>query len=267
MKLNCRFWSKAILIVLLFALGGFAAATVLPVFRHIPVRRVNLLVSRFQSVWLSLICFVLDVHITVRGKPMTGRGLWVSNHVSWLDVVVLGALQPVAFLAKSEVADWPVVGFLGCQGGNLFIQRGNSGSEVAETMAWRLRTGDRLVLFPEGTTTRGDTVQHFHGRLLQPAISASVPVQPVAIEYMGAAAKDVPFVGDDDFLPHLLGLLRLSSICVTVHFGEPLPISGGIQRNELARRARSQILESLRLMDESVRFNETFKKAKVFSFK
>jgi 1-acyl-sn-glycerol-3-phosphate acyltransferase len=183
---------------------------------------------------------------------MIGKGLWVSNHVSWLDVVVLGALQPFTFLAKSEVATWPVVGFLGRQSGNLFIRRGHGGSEMSEIMTRRLRCGDKLLLFPEGTTTRGDTVRHFHGRLLQPAIAAGVPVQPVAIHYQGAAAACVPFVDDDDFLPHLLQLLQQPRIGVTVHFAQPLLVDDGIQRNALARLARSQVLLALDLDDDAI---------------
>jgi 1-acyl-sn-glycerol-3-phosphate acyltransferase len=247
MNLYYQHWFKAILITLLFMIGSLIAATVLPIFRRLPYRRANLLVPKIQSVWLHAVCFVLGVRFSIQGTPLIGDGLWVSNHISWLDVVLLGALQPSAFLAKSEVASWPVVGFLGRQSGNLFIRRGHGSQQITETMTERLRCGDRLVLFPEGTTTRGDTVRHFHGRLLQPAISAGVPVQAVAINYQGAAAELVPFVGDDDFLPHLLRLLHLSQICVTIHFGEPLLINDAIQRNTLADQARSQVLIALGL--------------------
>jgi 1-acyl-sn-glycerol-3-phosphate acyltransferase len=252
MKLPYQYWHKAAAIVLLFGLGSVAAATLQPLSRRLPGRRANLLAPMIQTVWLRSVCAALGVRLSVQGTPMTGGGLWVSNHVSWLDVVVLGAVQPVAFLAKSEVASWPVVGFLGRQSGNLFIRRGHGGSEVAETMTGRLRIGDKLVLFPEGTTTRGDSVRHFHSRLLQPAISAGVPVQPVAIDYQGAAGELVPFVDDDDFLPHLLSLLCLPSIPVTVHFGEPLLVTEGIQRNTLARLARSQVLMALGLANNPI---------------
>ncbi len=250
MKLHYQRWSKGALIIVLFGLGGVAAATLQPLCRRIPIQRVNLLVPWIQMVWLRAVCRVLGVRLSIQGSPISGCGLWVSNHVSWLDVVVLGALQPTAFLAKSEVASWPLVGFLGRQSGNLFINRGNSGGEILDTMTRRLQYGDRLVLFPEGTTTRGDTVRHFHGRLLQPAISAGVPVQTVAIAYQGAAVECVPFVDDDDFLSNLLGLLHLPSICVTLHFGEPLLVTNGVQRNTLARHARSQVLTALGLEEE-----------------
>jgi 1-acyl-sn-glycerol-3-phosphate acyltransferase len=113
-----------------------------------------------------------------------------------------------------------------------------------------LRGGDNVVLFPEGTTTRGDTVRRFHSRLLQPAISAGVPVQAVAIAYQGEQATTlIPFVGDDDFLPHLLRVLQLSRITVTVHFSEPLSVSDDLQRDALAKTARAQVLSALNLVD------------------
>lgn len=249
MKLPYQHWFKATFIILLFIIGSIIAATLLPIFRTLPNRRTNLLISKVQALWFRTVCFVLGVQFSIQGTPLTGDGLWVSNHISWLDVVILGALQPVAFLAKSEVAAWPVIGFLGRQSGNLFIRRGYGGKQIAETMTQRLRCGDRLVLFPEGTTTRGDTVLHFHGRLLQPAISACVPVQAVAISYQGVAAEQIPFVDDDEFLPHLLRLLHQPQICVTIHFGEPLPVSDTVQRNTLANSARSQVLTALGLAD------------------
>jgi 1-acyl-sn-glycerol-3-phosphate acyltransferase len=248
MKLLYR-WLKGGLIIVLFAIGGVLASTLQPLCRNAPVRWLNRLVPKIQAIWLRAVCSVLGVRLSIQGTPMTGNGLWVSNHISWLDVVLLGAFQPVAFLAKSEVASWPLVGFLARQSGNLFVQRGNSGGEIVETMTQRLQAGDRLVLFPEGTTTRGDTVRNFHGRMLQPAISAGVPVQTVAIAYQGEAFEAVPFVGDDDFLSNLLALLHLPTIHVTLHFGEPL-LTDGIQRNALARRARSQVLSALALEDD-----------------
>jgi lyso-ornithine lipid O-acyltransferase len=249
MKLLYPHWFKALLIVLLFMFGSVLAATLLPIFQRLPNRRINLLVPMIQAVWLRAVCSVLGVQFSICGTPMTGKGLWVSNHISWLDVVVLGALQPAAFLAKSEVASWPVVGFLGRKSGNLFIRRGHDSKDIAATMTERLRGGDRLVVFPEGTTTRGDTVRHFHSRLLQTAISAGVPVQAIAISYQDESAKLVPFVDDDDFLPHLLRLLQLPKIFVTLHFAEPLPINDTVQRNKLARHARSQVLMALGLAD------------------
>lgn len=240
-------WHKAATIVLLFGLGSAAAATLQPLCRRLPSRRINLLPPVIQATWLRAVCRALGVQLAIHGTPITGGALWVSNHVSWLDVVILGAVHPVAFLAKSEVASWPVIGFLGRQSGNLFIRRGHGSGEITNIMTQRLQCGDSLVLFPEGTTTRGDTVRHFHSRLMQSAISAGVPVQSVAISYQGAAFDVAPFVDDDDFLPHLFRLLTLPRICVTLHFGEPLLMSANVQRNSLARQAHTQILTALGL--------------------
>lgn len=247
MTLSYPHWHKAAAILLLFGLGSAAAATLQPMFRKLPSRRINLLPPIIQATWLRAVCRALGVQLAIHGTPVTGGALWVSNHISWLDVVILGAVRPVAFLAKSEVANWPVVGFLGRQSGNLFIRRGHGSSEITNIMTQRLQCGDSLVLFPEGTTTRGDTLRHFHSRLMQPAISAGVPVQSVAISYQGAAFDVAPFVDDDDFLPHLLRLLTLPRICVTLHFGEPLLMSEGIKRNSVARQAHAQVMTALGL--------------------
>ena len=244
-----RYTFKIVLLFFLFLVGGIIAAIFLPVFRVIPLRRVNSLIPLVQMLWLRTACWVLGVNITVKGTPMSEHGLWLSNHVSWLDIVVLGSLRPVAFLSKSEVASWFLIGFLGKQSGNLFIQRGSGGGSALEIMTARLQQGDNLLLFPEGTTTRGDTVRHFHGRLLQPAISAGVAIQAIAIDYQGVAKERVPFVDDDEFMPHLLSLLHLATLDVTVHLSEPLLMAEAVPRNTLARLARSQVCTALNLTE------------------
>jgi 1-acyl-sn-glycerol-3-phosphate acyltransferase len=240
-----RYTLKIVLLVFLFLIGGIIAAIFLPIFRAVPLRCVNSLIPLIQMLWLRTACWVLGVNITVKGTAMSVNGLWLSNHISWLDIVVLGSLRPVAFLSKSEVASWFLIGFLGKQSGNLFIQRGSGGGSALEIMTKRLQQGDNLLLFPEGTTTRGDTVRHFHGRLLQPAISAGVAMQAVAIDYQGIAKERVPFVDDDEFMPHLLGLLHLPTIDVTVHLAEPLLLEEAVPRNTLARLAREQVCAAL----------------------
>lgn len=241
------YWLKLFLLILLFVLGSVVAATLLPLCRYLPYRRINTLVPLIQSVWFRTACHILGVRITTQGTPMLNGGLWVSNHISWLDIVVLAALQPVTFLAKSEIASWAVVGFLARQSGNLFIQRGRSSKELSSIMTQRLSLGDKLVLFPEGTTTRGHEVRHFHGRLLQPAISANVTVQAVALAYQADILASVAFVDDDEFLTHLLALLHLPRIDVSVYFAEPIVTSEDMLRDELSRHTRWQIATALGL--------------------
>ncbi len=179
---------------------------------------------------------------------MDTPGLWVANHISWLDIVIIGAQSPVTFIAKSEVAGWPVLGFLARHIGTLFVYRGDAeqNREIAETMSWSLRQGKRLVLFPEGTTTTGDRVLRFHAKLYQPAARVGSPVQAIAIAYDGAARDGAPFIGEDDFLPHLIRLLALERIDVRLTYCPPLA-ANRLNRDTLAAQTRRQVEAALGL--------------------
>jgi len=113
------------------------------------------------------------------------HGLIVTNHISWLDVFVLNAVVPMRFVAKSEVRRWPVIGWLCARAQTLFIERGKarSAARINVTLVELLQRGECLAIFPEGTTTDGKQVAHFHSSLLQPAIDAGSLVHPIAIRY------------------------------------------------------------------------------------
>src|SRR5690606_8789223 len=173
--------------------------------------------------------------------------LWVGNHVSWTDIPLLGQLTPLAFLAKAEVRQWPVAGWLAQQGGTLFIRRSASDSgRVSGQLAERLRQPGSVMLFPEGTSTDGTAVRTFHGRLLSSAIDAGVAIQPVAIRYRRQGEPDpiAPFIGDDDLLSHLRRLLRSDMADVDIFLLAPLDTQGR-SRNELARQAQAAVEHAL----------------------
>lgn len=198
--------------------------------------------------WCRIFCRILGVRTTVYGDPVGGRALFVANHISWLDIMAIAAVCPTHFLAKAEVADWPLVGWLCRRAGTAFIRRGSTGGAraAAEEMVWRLkRRGERVLVFPEGTSTDGQNVRRFFPRLFQAAQLARCPVQALALRYPHAEGihPSVPFIGDDEFLAHLWRLLGERHIDVEMHFGEPLPPSLG--RDELARSAHEQILAAL----------------------
>jgi len=179
--------------------------------------------------------------VSNRVPGTAGGRLWIANHISWLDVVVLGAQTPLTFIAKSEIAAWPVVGLLARLSGMLFVERGRpsrSGGTVA-SMGERLRRGETLLLFPEGTTTRGKSVARFHSSLFQAALDAAAPVVPVAVSYRGSHAEIVPFVGDDAFVPHLWRLLGARGI--EVHLAAGPCLTGAADREHLARQARESV--------------------------
>ena len=202
-------------------------------------------VSTRPLVWWSRgLCRILDVQLRPRGTPFVGAALFVANHLSWLDIFCIAAVCPTHFLAKQEVAGWPLFGWLCRRAGTAFIRRGgdHGAGEAMEHLVWRLRQGERVLVFPEGTSTTGETVRRFHPRLFQAAILARCPVQAIALRYPQAGGSNpvVPFVGDDALLPHLWRLLGETGLVADVWFGAvhfpPHP-----SRDVLARQTHAEI--------------------------
>ncbi|AYC34135.1 1-acyl-sn-glycerol-3-phosphate acyltransferase [Pseudomonas cavernae] len=204
--------------------------------------------QRLSRWYLLRLSGALPFRVEVQGQLPTAPMLWVSNHVSWTDIPLLGMLAPLAFLSKAEVRDWPLAGWLAQQAGTLFIRRGAGDSvRLNRQLATQLRQGRNLLIFPEGTSTDGRVLRTFHGRLLSSAIEAGVPVQPVAIRYLRDGALDseiAPFIGDADLLNHLLRLFAADTGSVQIQLLAPLA-SQGVARNELARRAQAAIAAAL----------------------
>lgn len=242
---NIRLWLKVARIVALFGYGLILAGIVFPLLVYVLGRTGLAWRGQLHSRWCWAVCQVLGVRLRTSGVADPRARLWVANHVSWLDIVVLGGQQPLIFLSKAEVADWPVIGFLARRCGTLFVRRGDrqaTGAAV-EQLLWRLRQGQRVMVFPEGTTTDGSKVLRFHARFLQPAVMTQSVVQPVALRYVGTASGQAPFVGDDEFLPHLLRILRLPHIDVDLHFCESIAATGSL--DTVARTARQRIVDLL----------------------
>lgn len=237
-------------VIALFLWGMLAVALLRPALRRLGGRLGEHGWDSVQSHWHRCVGRVLGLRLKVVGDFDAGAGLLVGNHISWLDVVALGGLAQVDFIAKSDMAGWPVLGFLAQKTDTLFLHRGDAGQtqSIAEQMAWRLRQGRRLMLFPEGTTTAGDRVLRFHPKLFQPARLAATRVQAVALRYGGDAATVAPFIGEDAFVPHLWRLLQLPRIDLQLQFCPPL--AAGIAPAELARAARAQVVEVLRIGDD-----------------
>jgi len=183
--------------------------------------------------------FRLSLHGELPDRPM----LWVCNHVSWTDIPLLGGLVPLSFLSKAEVRSWPLAGWLAHKAGTLFIRRGAGDSGLIKNQLLRhLQHDHDLLIFPEGTTTDGQSLRGFHSRLLASAVEAQVPVQPVAIRYLRDGQIDpiAPFIGDDDLVSHLLRLLRSERSEVEIHLLPTLD-SHGLSRTELSRQAQAAI--------------------------
>ncbi len=205
--------------------------------------------------WHARLTSALGVDVRVIGS-VAPRCLLVSNHVSWLDVPVLGAQGLLGFLSKSEVRGWPLAGWMAATAGTLFIERGgNQVAEVSERIGERIAAGGSLVVFPEGTTSRGLGVRRFHPRLFAIAQQPGLGVQPVALAYRCGDARspdpEVPYVGEQSLVANLWILLRHPGVVAEVHLLPPFDGLNGDDRRALSARARSAILSALRLPEHA----------------
>lgn len=208
--------------------------------------------QRFQQpvvrYWHRRFCQVLDLDIKVHGKPDKRPALWVSNHVSWLDIPVIGAHFSVYFLSKAEVANWPLVGHLARAGGTLYIKRGSGDSNgVASQMAEHLQAGRSILFFPEGTTTDGKQLKTFFHKLFQAACMTGTDIQPVVLCYrdeQGELHSVAPFIGDDEFTEHLLKVLKEKPMRVELLILPRISINGRDPRT-LAKDLRAMMSEGL----------------------
>jgi lyso-ornithine lipid O-acyltransferase len=193
--------------------------------------------------WSRGLLRLLDVRVTTVGRAHAVGGLIVANHVSWLDIPLTYAQVGTRFVSKSEVQAWPVAGWLADAAGTFYLRRGQHGSRaLLGRLVPFLRGGGSVVVFPEGTTSRGQDVLPFHPRLFAAAIESGRPVQPVALRYAPDANGEslAPFVDDDDLVSHLLRLLRHPGLEARVVFTAPLD-SAGCTREQLAEAAREAI--------------------------
>ena len=137
--------------------------------------------------------------VQVEPVPQT-HGLWVSNHVSWLDIPVVGSVAPVFFLSKAEIGEWPIFGKLAKAGGTLFIKRGSGDTgSVSDQITSFLQGGSSVVFFPEATTTDGKQIKKIYGKLLKSAIDTGLPICPLVIAYVdkdGKLSDDAAYYGE-----------------------------------------------------------------------
>jgi 1-acyl-sn-glycerol-3-phosphate acyltransferase len=195
--------------------------------------------------WLGGIPRLLGIQVRVHGQPSSESTLLVANHVSWLDITVVGGAANPRFLSKQEVRHWPVIGWLAEKSGTLFITRGKAGAaaQASASIQQALQQGRPVLLFPEGTTTAGNDVKTFHGRLLAPAIDGNVPIQPVAIRYPNCDGQThplIPYINEQSLWENLKGILGETGLQAEVHFLPPIPIAGQ-ERKVLAAHCEAQI--------------------------
>jgi 1-acyl-sn-glycerol-3-phosphate acyltransferase len=167
----------------------------------------------------------MGIHYRVEGEPPAEGTLIVANHLSYLDIVIVSAALPCAFVAKQEIGDWPLFGVLAKMGGAIFVDRGSRASawDAADAMSFRLGDGVPVVLFPEGTSTDGSDVIRFHSTLFASAVEGQLPVVPAAVFYERRGTgteRDLCWFGDETFLPHLLRVLEVDGFTAVVRFAK-----------------------------------------------
>lgn len=200
--------------------------------------------------WSRALLWMCGVRVHRHGQPiLKGAALWVINHVSWLDIFVLNALRPTSFIAKADIRRWPVIGLLVAWAGTLFIDRGHRQAvrQAAKDMCACFARGDVVGLFPEGTTSGGWNVLHFHSGLFEPAVQSDVPVQPVALRFVqhGRRTDRFAFVGEQTLVANLWILLGASGVVVECDFLPPVEPGHGLDRAALAQRTRAAIAQAV----------------------
>ena len=243
MKLIRLLWT--LLRAAIHALRGFwTIKTLFPkLAQHDRERRVHL--------WAQEMLTIVGITLTVQGTlPRGGPMLLVANHISWLDILVMHAGHYCRFVSKSDIKQWPFVSTLASGAGTLYIERQSrrDAHRVVRLMAEHLQAGEVLAVFPEGTTGDGITLKHFHANLIQAAIEADVPIQPLALKFLdaqsGATSFAPRYIDDDTLWWSLWQTLTAPPLRAVVTFGEP-QLAQGKTRREWAHALKSEI-EKLR---------------------
>jgi 1-acyl-sn-glycerol-3-phosphate acyltransferase len=233
--------------LILHLLQGLATAAL--VFPLVSSERQLVIIRRWSRGMLR----VLNVRLRVHGAPPHGRAptMIVSNHVSWLDIWVIHAVCPVRFVAKSDVRRWPAIGWLAARAGTIFIERDrrHDTARINRRLVDTLTRGERVGIFPEGTTTDGTHLHPFHASLFQPAVGAGARVASAAIRYPlrgGRPNLDASYAGERSLIESLRLILaqrRLRAEIIFCGMLEP----AGMTRRDLARESHRLIAQALGL--------------------
>lgn len=197
--------------------------------------------ERWSQRWFRGLLKILNLQLQVNGSPEPAGLLVAGNHVSWLDIALLVSVKPVVFVSKAEVEKWPFMGWLARTGDTLFIERGANGTqELNQRLGEMLSAGRAVVIFPEGTTTRGPGVRRFQPRLFAGAIQAQVCVLPFALRYQQASA---PYADDDTLQGNLWNILAEPVLRAELNFGPRL--TAGQSRDAIAQQTQNWVEETL----------------------
>jgi len=199
--------------------------------------------AAWHQYWAQRTMASLRVRASYRGQP-PARGLLVSNHLSYVDILVLAAQQPAVFVAKSEVRQWPIIGWVTSLAGTIYVSREKKSdvSRVGKALEDVVHNSLVAILFPEGTSTDGHEVKPFRSSLLAPAADHGWTVTPAWIGYTvadGSVEDEVAYWRDMTFVPHFLNLLSKKEILAEVVYAPTMPAIA--DRKELARQLQAQV--------------------------
>ncbi|KAA2236817.1 lysophospholipid acyltransferase family protein [Salinarimonas soli] len=235
----------------------------------LPVQLVAVRAGWRIAAWIPVIfhrltLWLLDVRVTSIGTPPDGEpSLVLANHSSWLDIVVIGSLRPLAFVAKSEIAGWPVIGLFADLQRTVYIERARRShtAEVNETVARRLARGEIVVLFPEGTTNDGNRLLPFRsslvgaaGAVLTETGAGSVRLQPLSVAFtrrngLPVTRRERPAIawyGSMELAPHLKAFLSDGPLDVEATWGEPILFDHTLDRKRAAALAEAAVREGVK---------------------
>ncbi len=202
------------------------------------------------SRWMQRFLHILGVKVERHGQPPDFTAMIVANHLSWLDILVIGSCTHASFLSKESIRRWPLIGWFAISAGTIFIRRGKGeSSQVARAMAQHLDGNRQLAIFPEGRVTSSDQVERFFPRLFAAAIEAEVPIVPVALRYVkdGKIDEGVSYTPGRSFIGILLRIMVRPSSHAIIIFCDPIPVQGKDRRSlaDESRQAIQSALESL----------------------
>ena len=202
--------------------------------------RVQAWALQFLALW--------GLHLRVLGQPVVnGPVLMVANHISWLDILVIHAARHCRFVSKSDIREWPLVGMLATGAGTLYIERTSrkDALRMVNDIANAMQEGDVVAIFPEGTTSDGRDLLPFHANLIQAAIQAQAPVQPMSLQFIDNQSREITFapcyIGDDTLIGSMWRTLKAPGITAVVHFGD-LQHANGRDRRTWAHDLREEVI-------------------------
>jgi 1-acyl-sn-glycerol-3-phosphate acyltransferase len=220
------------------------------VFPRVPARRRREITGRWSAKLLRIAGVATEVEGAPPGASESGAMI-ASNHVSWLDIFAISSVRPTRFIAKSEIRDWPLAGWIAERSGTLFIRRETrrDTARISQRVHAALAEGDCVGLFPEGTTSEGDELLDFHSSLFEPAVANGAHVHPCAIRYEhgdGSICREMAYAGDTTFSQSFGRVLRQRGVTVRLAFAPAIETRGRTRR-EVAPLAEAAIASLLGL--------------------